>query len=73
MLFAEPLVVQFYEIITELESDKLQQLATPRLKVATIRDPETGQLRNADYRVQKTTWLALGLTSLIINQVQKDK
>ena len=33
------------------------------MKQATIRDPETGLLRNADYRIQKTTWLEEDLES----------
>ena len=57
MLYPEPLIIQFYDIISETESTVLQNLATSRLKQATIRDPETGLLRNADYRIQKTTWL----------------
>ena len=64
MLFAEPLILQFYDIITNDESNTLQQLAAPRLKQATIRDPETGQLRHAEYRIQKTTWLAWGLSNV---------
>ncbi|CBY42983.1 unnamed protein product, partial [Oikopleura dioica] len=56
-LHDDPLVVQFYEVISDEEERAIQFLAGEHLNRATIQDPATGKLVNADYRIQKTAWL----------------
>ena len=56
-LHNDPLVVQFYEVVSDEEERTIQFLAGEHLNRATIQDPATGKLVNADYRVQKTAWL----------------
>ena len=56
-LHDDPLVVQFYEVISDEEERAIQLLAGEHLNRATIQDPATGKLVNADYRIQKTAWL----------------
>ena len=61
MLYPNPLVVQFYDITTDAETQMIRDLAEHELKRATIRDPKTGILTTAHYRVQKTAWLKEGI------------
>ena len=60
MLYPEPLVVQFYDILSDAEANAIQNLANRQLYRATIRDPATGELTTANYRIQKTAWLKEG-------------
>lgn len=62
ILYPDPMVVQFYDIISDDESERIRQFAARQLKRATIRDPQTGLLRTAEYRIQKTTWLTEDIT-----------
>ena len=57
ILYPNPLIVQFYDVISDAESELVRNLANAELKRATIRDPATGLLTTAHYRVQKTAWL----------------
>ncbi|XP_054655294.1 prolyl 4-hydroxylase subunit alpha-1-like isoform X2 [Dunckerocampus dactyliophorus] len=52
-----PYIVRFLDIISEKEIEKVKQLAKPRLKRATVHDPQTGKLTTAQYRVSKSAWL----------------
>ncbi|CAG5081043.1 Oidioi.mRNA.OKI2018_I69.PAR.g9773.t1.cds [Oikopleura dioica] len=56
-LHDDPLIVQFYEVVSNEEEKAIQLLAGEHLNRATIQDPATGELVNADYRIQKTAWL----------------
>ena len=51
------MIVQFYDVVSDKESDTLKNIANKMLKRATIRDPATGELTTAHYRIQKTAWL----------------
>uniref|UniRef100_H2LKD8 Prolyl 4-hydroxylase subunit alpha-1 n=2 Tax=Oryzias latipes TaxID=8090 RepID=H2LKD8_ORYLA len=52
-----PYIVRYIDIISEAEMDKIKQLAKPRLRRATVHDPQTGKLTTAHYRVSKSAWL----------------
>ncbi|KAM9728162.1 prolyl 4-hydroxylase subunit alpha-2-like [Menidia menidia] len=39
------------------EMEKIKEIAKPRLARATVRDPKTGVLTTANYRVSKSAWL----------------
>ncbi|RXN28882.1 prolyl 4-hydroxylase subunit alpha-1-like isoform X1 [Labeo rohita] len=53
-----PRIIRYHEIITEKEMEKVKELAKPRLRRATVHDPQTGKLTTAQYRVSKSAWLA---------------
>ncbi|XP_076123127.1 prolyl 4-hydroxylase subunit alpha-1a isoform X2 [Alosa pseudoharengus] len=52
-----PHIVRFHDIVTDVEIAKVKQLAKPRLRRATVHNPETGELTTAHYRVSKSAWL----------------
>ncbi|XP_069609436.1 prolyl 4-hydroxylase subunit alpha-1 isoform X4 [Ranitomeya imitator] len=54
----KPHIVRYHDIISDLEIEKVKQLAKPRLRRATVHDPLTGQLTTAQYRVSKSAWLS---------------
>ncbi|XP_037604169.1 prolyl 4-hydroxylase subunit alpha-2 isoform X5 [Sebastes umbrosus] len=52
-----PHIVRYLEILSHEETEKIKKLAKPRLARATVRDPKTGVLTTANYRVSKSAWL----------------
>ncbi|XP_029963116.1 prolyl 4-hydroxylase subunit alpha-1b isoform X1 [Salarias fasciatus] len=52
-----PYIVRYLDIISDAEMEKVKQLAKPRLRRATVHDPQTGKLTTAQYRVSKSAWL----------------
>ncbi|XP_064017593.1 prolyl 4-hydroxylase subunit alpha-2 isoform X3 [Pogoniulus pusillus] len=52
-----PHIVRYYEVMSDEEIEKIKQLAKPKLARATVRDPKTGVLTVASYRVSKSSWL----------------
>lgn len=52
-----PLILRYHEIVSEREMEKVKELAKPRLRRATVHDPQTGKLTTAHYRVSKSAWL----------------
>ncbi|XP_061692820.1 prolyl 4-hydroxylase subunit alpha-1b isoform X2 [Syngnathoides biaculeatus] len=52
-----PYIVRFLNIISDKEIEKVKELAKPRLRRATVHDPQTGKLTTALYRVSKSAWL----------------
>ncbi|XP_053731688.1 prolyl 4-hydroxylase subunit alpha-1b isoform X2 [Synchiropus splendidus] len=52
-----PYIVRYLDIISDKEIEKVKQLAKPRLRRATVHDPQTGKLTTAQYRVSKSAWL----------------
>ncbi|MEQ2262616.1 Prolyl 4-hydroxylase subunit alpha-1 [Xenotaenia resolanae] len=52
-----PYIVRYLDIISDAEIEKIKQLAKPRLRRATVHDPQTGKLTTAQYRVSKSAWL----------------
>ncbi|XP_041657152.1 prolyl 4-hydroxylase subunit alpha-2 isoform X3 [Cheilinus undulatus] len=52
-----PHIVRYLEALSDEEIAKIKELAKPRLARATVRDPKTGVLTTANYRVSKSAWL----------------
>uniref|UniRef100_A0A3Q2DQM0 Procollagen-proline, 2-oxoglutarate 4-dioxygenase (proline 4-hydroxylase), alpha polypeptide 2 n=1 Tax=Cyprinodon variegatus TaxID=28743 RepID=A0A3Q2DQM0_CYPVA len=52
-----PHIVRFLEMLSDEEIEKIKEIAKPRLARATVRDPKTGVLTTANYRVSKSAWL----------------
>ncbi|XP_029303936.1 prolyl 4-hydroxylase subunit alpha-2 isoform X3 [Cottoperca gobio] len=52
-----PHIVRYLEVLSHEETEKIKELAKPRLSRATVRDPKTGVLTTANYRVSKSAWL----------------
>ncbi|KAM6475142.1 prolyl 4-hydroxylase subunit alpha-2 isoform 2-T2 [Liasis olivaceus] len=52
-----PHIVRYYEVLSDEEIEKIKELAKPKLARATVRDPKTGVLTVANYRVSKSSWL----------------
>ncbi|XP_076024053.1 prolyl 4-hydroxylase subunit alpha-1-like [Genypterus blacodes] len=52
-----PLIVRYHQVVTDAEMEKVKELAKPRLRRATVHDPQTGKLTTAHYRVSKSAWL----------------
>ncbi|XP_066501566.1 prolyl 4-hydroxylase subunit alpha-2-like isoform X1 [Hoplias malabaricus] len=52
-----PHIVRYLEALSDEEITKIKELAKPRLARATVRDPKTGVLTTAHYRVSKSAWL----------------
>ncbi|XP_061659405.1 prolyl 4-hydroxylase subunit alpha-2-like isoform X2 [Syngnathoides biaculeatus] len=52
-----PHIVRYMEALSDYEIEKIKELAKPRLARATVRDPKTGVLTTAHYRVSKSAWL----------------
>ncbi|OCT87786.1 prolyl 4-hydroxylase subunit alpha-2 isoform X1 [Xenopus laevis] len=52
-----PRIVRYLEVLSDEEIKKIKELAKPRLARATVRDPKTGVLTVASYRVSKSAWL----------------
>ncbi|XP_021097277.1 prolyl 4-hydroxylase subunit alpha-2 isoform X4 [Heterocephalus glaber] len=52
-----PHIVRYYNVMSDEEIDRIKELAKPKLARATVRDPKTGVLTVASYRVSKSSWL----------------
>uniref|UniRef100_A0A1A7YHK3 procollagen-proline 4-dioxygenase n=2 Tax=Iconisemion striatum TaxID=60296 RepID=A0A1A7YHK3_9TELE len=52
-----PHIVRYHDVVSEKEMEKVKELAKPRLRRATVHDPQTGKLTTAHYRVSKSAWL----------------
>ncbi|KAL2094407.1 hypothetical protein ACEWY4_009126 [Coilia grayii] len=52
-----PRIVRYLNALSDQEIEKIKELAKPRLARATVRDPKTGVLTTASYRVSKSAWL----------------
>ncbi|KAM6969728.1 prolyl 4-hydroxylase subunit alpha-2-like [Aplochiton taeniatus] len=52
-----PHIVRYLEALSDSEIQRIKELAKPRLARATVRDPKTGVLTTAGYRVSKSAWL----------------
>uniref|UniRef100_A0A3B4VAI1 procollagen-proline 4-dioxygenase n=1 Tax=Seriola dumerili TaxID=41447 RepID=A0A3B4VAI1_SERDU len=52
-----PHIVRYLDVLSHEEIEKIKELAKPRLARATVRDPKTGVLTTANYRVSKSAWL----------------
>ncbi|XP_053297295.1 prolyl 4-hydroxylase subunit alpha-2 isoform X1 [Pleuronectes platessa] len=52
-----PHIVRYLNVLSDQEIAKIKELSKPRLARATVRDPKTGVLTTANYRVSKSAWL----------------
>ncbi|XP_012685077.2 prolyl 4-hydroxylase subunit alpha-2 isoform X1 [Clupea harengus] len=52
-----PHIVRYLNALSDQEIQKIKEIAKPRLARATVRDPKTGILTTANYRVSKSAWL----------------
>ncbi|XP_070847137.1 prolyl 4-hydroxylase subunit alpha-1a isoform X1 [Chaetodon trifascialis] len=52
-----PHIIRYHNIVSDKEMEKVKELAKPRLRRATVHDPQTGKLTTAHYRVSKSAWL----------------
>ncbi|CAD5218227.1 unnamed protein product [Bursaphelenchus okinawaensis] len=52
-----PLAVLFHEVLSDYEISVIKELATPRLRRATVQNAKTGELETANYRISKSAWL----------------
>ncbi|XP_073426029.1 prolyl 4-hydroxylase subunit alpha-2 isoform X2 [Dendrobates tinctorius] len=52
-----PRIVRYLDVLSNDEIEKIKELAKPKLARATVRDPKTGILTTANYRVSKSAWL----------------
>ncbi|XP_061421327.1 prolyl 4-hydroxylase subunit alpha-1 isoform X2 [Lethenteron reissneri] len=52
-----PRIVRYHGVISDGEMQRIKELAKPRLQRATVKNPQTGVLETADYRVSKSAWL----------------
>ncbi|PAV70367.1 hypothetical protein WR25_24413 isoform B [Diploscapter pachys] len=66
----EPLVVLFKQIISDYESEMVQELAAPKLKRATVQNAFTGELETASYRISKSAWLK-GAEHPVVDRINK--
>ncbi|KAM9726843.1 prolyl 4-hydroxylase subunit alpha-1b isoform 2-T2 [Menidia menidia] len=65
-----PYIVRFIDIISDEEIEMVKQLAKPRLRRATVHDPQTGKLTTAHYRVSKSAWLT-GYDDPVIDKINQ--
>ncbi|XP_023647426.2 prolyl 4-hydroxylase subunit alpha-2-like [Paramormyrops kingsleyae] len=52
-----PHIVRYHDALSQAEIERIKDLAKPKLARATIRDPVSGVLTVANYRVSKSAWL----------------
>ncbi|CAL2040601.1 unnamed protein product [Caenorhabditis brenneri] len=53
----DPLAVLFKNVISDSEIEVIKELASPKLKRATVQNSKTGELEHATYRISKSAWL----------------
>lgn len=58
----EPPIVLWHDFVTAAEVEHIQNIARPRLRRATVRNPISGKLETAPYRITKNVWLPDNLT-----------
>ncbi|XP_013418730.1 prolyl 4-hydroxylase subunit alpha-1-like [Lingula anatina] len=57
VLNLKPLIVKWHDIMTEFETERVKEIATPRLNRATVHNPVTGEHEHVEYRVSKSVFL----------------
>ncbi|XP_059046367.1 prolyl 4-hydroxylase subunit alpha-2-like isoform X2 [Achroia grisella] len=57
IIYLNPDVVVFHEVMSDDEIEYIKSLAKPRFKRAVVHDPRTGELVPANYRISKSGWL----------------
>lgn len=56
-VFLKPEIIIFRDVLSDAEMNTIKELASPRLRRATIQHPVTGKLEFANYRISKSGWL----------------
>ncbi|CAH8578260.1 unnamed protein product [Schistosoma turkestanicum] len=64
ILNPDPRIVMWYDLIFPSEIEKIKELATPRLRRATVKNPVTGNLEVAFYRTSKSAWLPHSMSEI---------
>ncbi|KAF3704006.1 Prolyl 4-hydroxylase subunit alpha-1 [Channa argus] len=69
-----PRIVRYHDVVSDKDMEKVKELAKPRLRRATVHDPQTGKLTTAHYRVSKSAWLGAFEHPVVdkINQMIED-
>ncbi|KAL5103346.1 Prolyl 4-hydroxylase subunit alpha-2 [Taenia crassiceps] len=67
VLQLEPPIVLWHDFVTQNEVDQIIEIAKPRLKRALVRNPTSGALEAAPYRVTKNVWLPDDMNALTKN------
>lgn len=57
MVWRRPRLFIFRDLLSTAEANRIKEVATPRLRRATVFNKKTGELENAHYRVSKSAWL----------------
>ncbi|KAI1721472.1 2OG-Fe(II) oxygenase superfamily domain-containing protein [Ditylenchus destructor] len=65
-----PLAVLFIGVMSEEETEMIQELAKPKLARATVQNSVTGQLETASYRISKSAWLK-GTDAEVVDRINK--
>ncbi|KAJ8318338.1 hypothetical protein KUTeg_003429 [Tegillarca granosa] len=52
-----PDIFLYHDVVSDKEMEMIKSLATPKLDRATVHNPRTGKLENANYRISKSAWL----------------
>uniref|UniRef100_A0A646QE87 procollagen-proline 4-dioxygenase n=1 Tax=Hemiscolopendra marginata TaxID=943146 RepID=A0A646QE87_9MYRI len=52
-----PRIVVYYDFMKDSEISVIKQLASPRLRRATVQNYKSGELEFANYRISKSAWL----------------
>jgi len=56
-LHIDPDIWLFHDVISNSEIETMKKLAIPKLSRAIVRNPVTGVMETAEYRVSKSAWL----------------
>ncbi|KAL4631211.1 prolyl 4-hydroxylase subunit alpha-2-like isoform X1 [Arapaima gigas] len=69
-----PHIVRYLDALSNMEMDRIKEHAKPVLARATVRDPVSGVLTVANYRVSKSAWLGEEVDPIIarVNQRIED-
>uniref|UniRef100_A0A8C9VNM1 procollagen-proline 4-dioxygenase n=1 Tax=Scleropages formosus TaxID=113540 RepID=A0A8C9VNM1_SCLFO len=66
-----PHIVRYLDALSQTEMDRIKELAKPVLARATVRDPVSGVLTVANYRVSKSAWLGDEVDPIIARVSQR--
>lgn len=74
IMHLKPKILLFRNVVSDEEIAYIKEMATPRLRRATVHNKETGQLEHASYRISKSAWLKPQESSVIarISRRQED-
>ncbi|CAH8649975.1 unnamed protein product [Heterobilharzia americana] len=64
VLFPDPRIVMWHDLIYPSEIEKIKEVATPQLRRATVKNPVSGNLEVAFYRTSKSAWLSHSMNEI---------